>query len=192
MPPSLRHVILDRDGVLNVERTDGGYIENRSQWRWIPGALEGLRMLCTAGVHISVATNQAGVGRGLIARDELHAIHECMITEAARSGGVISRVFVCPHSPDDGCDCRKPAPWLLLRAMEAARISANATVAVGDDLRDLEAARAAGVAPVLVRTGKGRLSEAAVARSRVPVFDDLRDFASAFLADSRLALEGAP
>ena len=192
MQPSLRHVILDRDGVLNVERSDGGYIENWSQWRWLPRALEGLGTLCGAGVQISVATNQACVGRGLITRDELDAIHERMITEAAGSGGVINHVFVCPHLPDSGCDCRKPAPWLLLRAMEAARIPAGATVAVGDDLRDLEAARAAGVAPVLVRTGKGRLTEAAAVRSGVPVFDDLRDFASAFLAESRLAFEGTP
>lgn len=192
MLPPLRHVILDRDGVLDAERSDGGYIESWSQWRWIPGALEGLATLCAAGVHISVATNQACVGRGLIPRDGLDAIHARMITEAARSGGVISQVFVCPHVPDSGCACRKPAPWLLLRAMEAARIPASATVAVGDDLRDLEAARAAGVAPALVRTGKGCLTEAAVACSGVPVFDDLRDFASACLADSRLAFEGTP
>lgn len=192
MPAPARHVILDRDGVLNIERSDGGYVEGWSQWQWLPGSLEGLGMLSAAGVHISVATNQAGVGRGLIARDTLDAIHERMIAEAARAGGIIDHVFVCPHLPDSGCDCRKPAPGLLLKAMEAARIPADATVSVGDDLRDVQAARAAGVASVLVRTGKGRLTEVAVARSGVPVFDDLRKFASAFVAQSRPAFEGSP
>lgn len=192
MPAPARHVILDRDGVLNVERSDGGYVEDWSQWQWIPGSLEGLGMLSAAGVHISVATNQAGVGRGLIARGALDAIHACMIAEAAHAGGIIDRVFVCPHLPDSGCDCRKPAPGLLLKAMEAARIPAEATAAVGDDLRDMQAARAAGITPVLVRTGKGRLSEAALAGSAITVFNDLREFASAFVARSRLAFEGTP
>lgn len=192
MPRPARHVILDRDGVLNVERSDGGYIEDWSQWRWIPGALEGLGMLGAAGVHLSVATNQAGIGRGLIAREALDAIHRRMLDEAAQAGSVIQQVFACPHAPDDGCDCRKPAPGLLLRAIEAAGIPASATVVVGDDLRDLEAAGAAGVAAVLVRTGKGRFTEAAAARAGVPVFDDLRAFASAFVVPSRLAFEGTP
>lgn len=192
MPRPARHVILDRDGVLNVERCDGGYIEDWSQWRWIPGALEGLAMLSAAGVHLSIATNQAGVGRGLMTREALDAIHRRMLDEAARAGAAIRQVFVCPHAPDDGCACRKPAPGMLLGAIGAAGISASKTTVVGDDLRDLEAARAAGVAAVLVRTGKGRLAEAAAMRAGVPVFDDLRAFASAFIAPSRLAFEGTP
>lgn len=188
----VRHVILDRDGVLDVERDDGGYIEHWSQWRWIPGALEGLALLGAAHVQVSVATNQAGVVRGLITREELDAIHRNMIQEAAQAGGVIRRVFVCPHLPDSGCACRKPAPGLLLDAIEAARIPAAATLAVGDDLRDVQAARAADVAAVLVRTGKGRTAEAALAHTGVPVFDDLREFAAAFVAHPRLAFEGIP
>lgn len=182
MFPDARHVILDRDGVLNVERSDGGYIRHWSQWTWIPGALESLGMLSAAGMQISVATNQACVGRGLIAQDELDAIHARMVEEAARAGGVINRVLVCPHLPDAGCACRKPAPGLLVNAIESARAPRHATVLVGDDVRDLEAARAAGIAPVLVRTGKGRLTEAAVAHTGVPVFEDLREFTSALLS----------
>lgn len=192
MYPSLRHVILDRDGVLNVERSDGGYIENWTQWQWIAGALEALAMLGGAGVHVSVATNQAGVGRGLITRDALDAIHARMIAEAARSGGVITDVFVCPHLPGDHCACRKPAPGLLQRAIEAARIPACSTIAVGDDLRDLEAARAADIAPMLVRTGKGRATEATCGHEGVPVFDDLLAFASAVTANAPFATEGTP
>lgn len=180
-----QHVILDRDGVLNVECSDGGHVGDWSQWRWIPGALEGLGMLTSAGVYISVATNQSGVGRGFMTRAELDAIHGRMIEEAARHGGVINHVFVCPHLPNTGCGCRKPAPGLLLKAIEASRLPPVTTVVVGDDLRDLEAARAAGLSAVVVRTGKGRQTEAAVARLDVPVFDDLREFAAAVMANFR-------
>lgn len=181
----IQHVILDRDGVLNVERDDGGYIRDWSQWRWIPGALEGLGTLSSAGVYVSVATNQSGVDRRLLTRADLDATHSRMIKEAAQHGGVINHVFVCPHLPNAGCGCRKPAPGLFLKSIEASHLPPGTTVVVGDDLRDLGAARAAGLSAVLVRTGKGRLTEPLVADLHVPVFDDLREFATAVLANSR-------
>lgn len=181
----IKHVILDRDGVLNVERSDGGYVLDWSQWQWVPRALAGLGMLSSAGVRISVVTNQSGVDRGLVARADLDATHARMTEEAARQGGVINHVFVCPHLPNSGCGCRKPAPGLLLEAIEVSRVPQRATILVGDDLRDLEAAWAANVSAALVRTGKGRLTEAVVAALGVPVFDDLRDFAAATLSNSR-------
>jgi len=178
----VRHVIVDRDGVLNRERPDGGYVVAVSQWQWIPGAIEGLRMLSAAGVRISVATNQSGIGRGFMDSSALDAIHARMIDEAARQGGVIDRVLYCPHAPDQGCACRKPAPGLLLRAVAESRIPCAATLALGDDVRDLEAAWRAGVVPALVRTGKGRKSEAVVAGRGVPVFADLSDFAASVVS----------
>lgn len=184
MHPTIKHVILDRDGVLNAERGDGGYINSWSQWQWIPGALEGLAMLSSAGVCISVATNQSGVGRGLIAPGELDEIHARMIKEAAREGGVINHLFVCPHPPDSGCGCRKPSPGLLHNAVEATRIPRQATLALGDDLRDLEAAWAADIPAALVRTGKGLLTEVAAAHAGVLVFDDVREFASAVVSNT--------
>lgn len=184
MTLAIQHVILDRDGVLNVEPLDAIYVRDWSQWRWIPGAREGLGMLSAAGLRVSIATNQAGVGRGIVDRADLDAIHAHMIEEAARGGGVIDHVFVCPHAPDSGCDCRKPAPGLLIRAIEASGIPRQATMAVGDALRDVEAAWAASVSPVLVRSGKGRLTEIVVASRGVPIFADLREFAAAVLSHS--------
>lgn len=180
----VKHVILDRDGVLNVERSDGGYIDSWSQWRWLSGALEGLALLSSAGIRISVATNQSGVGRGLIARGELDAIHARMIKEATREGGVIDHVFVCPHVPNGGCGCRKPLPGLLQSAFAETRIPKRATLALGDDLRDLEAAWAADISAALVRTGKGHLTEAAIAHTGVPVFENLREFAGAVVTNT--------
>ena len=184
MAIAVGHVILDRDGVLNVESSTGGYVRDWSQWRWMAGALDGLRLLRAAGIRVSVATNQAGVGQGLVDRADLDAIHAHMLAEAAQAGGMIDRVFVCPHAPNSGCDCRKPAPGLLVRAIEASRIPRQATVSIGDAMRDMEAAWAADLSPVLLRTGKGRLTEAALAGRAVPVFDDLREFAASVVSNS--------
>lgn len=184
MRSPVRHVILDRDGVLNAEPPDGGYVTDWKQWRWLPGALESLAMLSSEGVCISVATNQSCVGRGIVTRDELDDMHARMIDEAARASATIDYVFVCPHAPAQGCACRKPAPGLLLDAMEASGIPRFATVVVGDDVRDFQAARSAGIHAALVRTGKGALVEASITGTEVPVFDDIRAFASALLSNS--------
>lgn len=184
MTIAIQHVILDRDGVLNAEPSAAGYVSNWSQWQWMAGALDGLRLLRGAGIRVSVATNQSGVGRGIVDRADLDAIHAHMIAEAAHAGGTIDRVFVCPHAPNSGCDCRKPAPGLLVQAIESSGIPRQATMVIGDALRDIEAAWAADVSPVLVRTGKGRLTEVALAGRAVPVFDDLREFAASVLPHS--------
>lgn len=183
MVPRIKHVILDRDGVLNVERFDGGYVCDWSQWRWMPGAIEALAMFSTGGVGLSVVTNQSCVGRGFLSRARLDAIHARMLEEARRGGGVIGGIFVCPHAPSSGCTCRKPAPGLMLEAVEASGVSPSETVAVGDDLRDLQAAQAANIAAALVRTGKGRAAEATIAGG-IATFDDLREFAQAVLSNS--------
>jgi phosphoheptose isomerase len=173
-----RHVIVDRDGVLNEEAADGGYVLRPSEWRWIGGAREALARLTAAGLRVSVVSNQSAVGRGLMADGQLSAVHARMLAEAATAGGRIDAVWVCPHAPDAGCDCRKPAPGLVLQAVRNSALPAAETVLVGDDLRDLEAAAAAGIAAVLVRTGKGRRTEANIAARPLAVFDDLADFAA--------------
>jgi D-glycero-D-manno-heptose 1,7-bisphosphate phosphatase len=189
MRTPFRHVIFDRDGVLNAEPRDGGYVRTPEQWQWLPGVPESLARLSTAGVCISVATNQACVGRGLVTREQLDAIHARMLDEAARAGATIDHVFVCPHSPEQACDCRKPAPGLLLDALAASGIPRHATLLVGDDLRDLQAASAADIPAALVRTGKGARTEATLTHADVPVFDDLRAFISALLSGSMASHE---
>lgn len=180
----VRHVILDRDGVLNAEPPDGGYVTDWTQWRWLPGVLEGLAMLSSERLCISVATNQSCVGRGFVTRNELDDIHARMVDEAAQAGATIDYVFVCPHAPAQGCACRKPAPGLLLEAMQASGIPRYETIVVGDDVRDLQAAKAAGIHAALVRTGKGTLAEASITGTELSVFDDLRAFTSALLSNS--------
>ncbi|MEO7359700.1 MAG: HAD-IIIA family hydrolase [Gemmatimonadaceae bacterium] len=184
MATSTWHVIVDRDGVLNVERPNGGFVVDWSHWEWLPGAIAGLRTLSALGAWISVVTNQSCIGRGLVGKEEVDNIHARMIEEARFGDAQIHRVFVCPHSPDDACYCRKPAPGMLLHAVTASGIPAEATFAVGDAIRDVEAARAAGIRAVLVRTGKGLRSESALSCRGVPTFDNLRDFAEALGSNS--------
>jgi D-glycero-D-manno-heptose 1,7-bisphosphate phosphatase len=179
----IHHVILDRDGVLNREAPDGGWIHSAQDWVWEEGAVDGLRLLSDAGIRLSVATNQSGVGRGFFPSEAVAEVHDHMIREAARLGARVDAVFLCPHAPEDGCDCRKPAPGLLLSAVEASGVPIAETVAIGDAPRDIEAARGAGVRAMLVRTGKGRATEAQLGGTEVPVYDDLRSAALAIVRE---------
>ena len=178
---SLRHVILDRDGVLNQEAEGGGYIARPEDFIWMPGALEALRMLRQAGMYLSVTTNQSGVGRGIMSLAQLEAVHRRMRSEAAEHGAALDALFFCPHSPEEGCDCRKPAPGMIQAAIARSGFTAAESILVGDAQRDLEAAARAGVRAALVRTGKGRKTEAELQGVRVPIYDDLTEFARALL-----------
>jgi D-glycero-D-manno-heptose 1,7-bisphosphate phosphatase len=178
----IQHLILDRDGVLNQEAPDHGYILRPEDFQWLPGALQALVSLSALGARISIATNQSAVGRGLMTAQDLDRVLAAMLEQARAAGARISGVFVCMHAPEAHCDCRKPAPGLVLSAVRDSGIPAARTLLVGDDVRDVEAARCAGVAAVLVRTGKGRRAAAQLrAGGRVvPVFDDLAHFARSF------------
>ena len=173
----MRHrlVILDRDGVINEERLD--YIRSVDQWRPLPGSLEAIASLCRAGLAVAVATNQSGVGRGCLTAGELDAIHARMEAAICEAGGELAGVFHCPHTPADRCRCRKPLPGLLEQIEAAVELPVAGEYMVGDSMRDLEAASAAGARPALVRTGFGAATEQRLhPGGDVPVFDDLADF----------------
>lgn len=178
---TFRHVILDRDGVLNREAPDGGWVHRVDSWRWEDGALAGLKLLASAGIRISVATNQSGVGRGVFPSSDVDAVHKHMVDEAEKHGGRIDGIFVCPHAPSDNCRCRKPGPGLLEQAIEASGIAAGKTLFIGDAARDLEAARRAGVLPILVRSGKGRFTQQQLDDSEINIYDNLLGAAQATL-----------
>lgn len=182
-------MILDRDGVLNAE-APSGWVTRPEDWAWERCALEGLARIGSRGRRVSVATNQSWIGRGLAPPLALEAVHERMRAEARAAGGRIDAVLVCPHAPDAGCDCRKPAPGLVIRAIRLAGIPAARTLFVGDSETDMEAGRRAGVATALVRTGKGTATAAAPSLAGVPRFDDLVHLA-AFL-DGEAAPATAP
>ncbi|MFA7666721.1 MAG: D-glycero-beta-D-manno-heptose 1,7-bisphosphate 7-phosphatase [Burkholderiaceae bacterium] len=149
-----RLIILDRDGVINHD--SDAYIKSPDEWQPLPGSIEAIARLCKAGYRIAVATNQSGVARGLFDLATLAAIHEKMHAAVERAGGRIDAVFFCPHGPDDGCGCRKPKSGMFNEALARFGVQAADTWAVGDQLRDLQAAHAAGCRTLLVLSGKGQ------------------------------------
>jgi D-glycero-D-manno-heptose 1,7-bisphosphate phosphatase len=181
------HVILDRDGVLNHQVEVSGYVREPSEFHWLPGALEGLAILRGAGVRLSVATNQSGVGRGLMSLEQLKAVHRQMQAVASHHGGALDAVLFCSHAPQAQCQCRKPGPGLILTAVAQANIPAAETLVIGDDQRDVEAAWRAGVKAALVRTGKGRQTEELLRRRGVPAYDNLLQLARAIVKGREVA-----
>jgi D-glycero-D-manno-heptose 1,7-bisphosphate phosphatase len=145
-------VIFGRDGILNLYRDD--HVKAPQEWRPIPGALEAVARLNDAGWHAVVATNQAGIGRGMIDMASVNAVHAHMIQLAQKAGGRIDAVFFCPHTPDDGCDCRKPLPGMMLEVGRRYGVELRDVPLVADTLRDLQAAQAAGCQPHLVLSGR--------------------------------------
>jgi D-glycero-D-manno-heptose 1,7-bisphosphate phosphatase len=138
-----------------INRDSENFIKSPDEWIPLPGSLEAIGRLTRAGYGVVVATNQSGLGRGLFDLSTLAAIHAKLFRLAGRAGGRIQGVFFCPHHPDAGCQCRKPRPGLLLDAAARFGIPLASTLAVGDSLRDIEAAENAGARPVLVLTGNG-------------------------------------
>ena len=176
----MKLVILDRDGVINEDSDD--YIKSPREWHPIPGSLAAIARLHRAGWRVVVATNQSGVGRGLFDLDTLMRIHEKMCRTVRDAGGQIDAVFFCPHAPEEHCRCRKPQPGLLLDIAERLRIDLTGVPLIGDSLRDLQAARAAGARPLLVRTGKGAATlQHPGLDPDVPVFRDLAGAVDALL-----------
>lgn len=179
-------VILDRDGTINEDRDD--YVKSPEEWVPLPGALEAIARINHAGWHVVVASNQSGLGRGLFDMAAVNAMHTKMNQMLARQGGRIDAVFLCPHAPDDHCQCRKPLPGLFEQIGERYGVNLREVPVVGDSLRDLQAGVAVGCEPHLVRTGwLGKAGEEELQRAlaQLPgvatVHDDLAAFAEHLL-----------
>ncbi|MCC9076806.1 D-glycero-beta-D-manno-heptose 1,7-bisphosphate 7-phosphatase [Litorilinea aerophila] len=145
-------VFLDRDGVLNRERPD--YVKGWDEFQWLPGVMPALARLAKLGCPIAVLTNQSAIARGLVSTATVAAIHRRMQAEVAAAGGRIDAFFVCPHHPDDGCDCRKPKPGLLRQAAAHFQLDLAQCVFIGDSITDAQAAYAVYCASVLVQSGR--------------------------------------
>ena len=173
----MKLVILDRDGTINEDSDQ--FIKSPAEWRAIPGALEGIARLTQAGFRIVVATNQSGIARGLFDTATLIAIHDTLQRAAAQAGGRIDAFFFCPHAADSACKCRKPEPGMLLEVARRFNVSLQNTYMVGDALRDVQAAEAAGARPVLVLSGRGMETRAAGGLPPgTAIFEDLAAFAA--------------
>jgi D-glycero-D-manno-heptose 1,7-bisphosphate phosphatase len=155
----MKLVILDRDGVINFDSDH--YIKSTDEWRPIPGSIEAIARLTQTGHHVVVATNQSGVGRGLFDMATLNAMHAKMHRLVSQCGGRIDAVFYCPDTDLSQSLCRKPMPGMFHAIAERFNTPLNGVPAIGDALRDLQAAHSAGAKPMLVLTGKGEKTRAA-------------------------------
>lgn len=177
----MKLVILDRDGVVNFDSDQ--FIKNPNEWNPIPGSLEAIALLNQAGFRVVVATNQSGIGRGLFDMAMLNSIHAKMHKMVAQAGGRIDAVFLCPHAADSRCQCRKPKAGLFHDIAARFHIELSTVYAVGDALRDVQAAISAGARPMLVKTGKGlRTLEGGQLPEGVPVFESLAHAVNAIIA----------
>ena len=188
-------VILGRDGILNEFRE--GHVTAPEEWVPVDGALEAVARINHAGWHVVVATNQSGIGRGMIDMAAVNAVHARMHEMLQAQGGRVDAVFFCPHTPEDNCDCRKPKPGLLLEIGRRYGVDLSAVPVVGDTLRDLQAAHEAGCEPHLVLSGRARGLEGDALQqllAQVPqarVHADLNAFVDFLLARADIADSGA-
>ena len=148
----MKLLILDRDGTLNRSRDDK--VASPDEWDPLPGALEAVARLNHGGWRVVLATNQSGIGRGLFDMASLNAIHAKMHRHLAAVGARVEAVFICPHAPEDGCDCRKPAPGLFRQIGERFGVPLADVPAAGNALRHVQAAAAAGCPAHLLLTGQ--------------------------------------
>ena len=170
----LQAVFLDRDGVINENRSD--HVKTWAEFRFLPGVPQAVARLTRGDIKIFVVTNQAMINRGITSRERVESIHQRMVREIKQFGGRIEAVGICPHRPEDECQCRKPRTGLLLNLARAHGIDLRRAAVVGDALSDVEAGLNAGCRAILVLTGRGRAQLASTAglnRSRFLIAEDL-------------------
>lgn len=159
-------VFLDRDGVIN--RDSPNYIKSWAEFDFLPGSIEAMKTLTNNGFTTIVITNQSAINRNMMSMEELDYIHYMMKKVVRSQGGEIKDIFFCPHTPEDGCDCRKPKPGLIFSAQKTYEIDLLISTMVGDTVKDIECARKAGCGyTVLVKTGNGIKSEKILAKKKI-------------------------
>lgn len=134
-------IFIDRDGTINVRPQKAHYIETPEQFVWLPGAIDAIKIAKRAGYRVVMVTNQPGIARGNLTEDTLTQIHSKMQADLQQHGCEIDMIYYCPHNWDDGCDCRKPEPGMFFQAEKDLSIDLTKCYMIGDDERDMEAAR---------------------------------------------------
>jgi D-glycero-D-manno-heptose 1,7-bisphosphate phosphatase len=147
-----RLALIDRDGTIIVDKV---YLRDPDGIEFAPGAIDGLRLLRDAGFALALITNQSGIARGYFDVATLNQIHDRLQSMLAAEGLRLEEIYFCPHGPGEGCDCRKPAPGMVRRAMRDLGFRPNEVVLIGDSDADMGAAAAAGVTGVRVAAAAG-------------------------------------
>lgn len=153
----MKYLFIDRDGVINKDPggwTEHSYVTEHSEFKFIPGALEALKMLNENGVKVIVISNQAGVGKGYFTEERLDEINSAMVKEIEKKGGKIEESFYCIHRKEDNCGCRKPRTGLIESAAKKYGINPKETYFIGDSEVDVEAGKKIGAKTIFVLSGK--------------------------------------
>jgi len=159
-------VFLDRDGVIN--RDSPNYIKSWAEFEFLPGSIEAIKTFTNNGFTTIIISNQSAINRNLMPMKKLDYIHQMMKKTVKSQGGEIKDIFFCPHTPEDGCDCRKPKPGLIFTAQKIYKIDLSTSTMIGDTVKDIECAKKAGCAhTVLVKTGNGVMSEKILAKKNI-------------------------
>lgn len=178
----MKLIILDQTGVIN--QSSDAFIKTPEEWIPIPGSLDAIARLTHSGYRVVIATNQSGIGRGLLDMATYNAINDKMYKAVNQAGGRIDAIFFCPHTNADKCSCRKPATGLLDEIMQRYGINLKNAPVVGDSLKDLQAAAAVGAIPMLVLTGNGQTTRTA---KEIPagtqIFENLAAVAAALVGE---------
>lgn len=178
----MKLIILDQTGVIN--QSSGTFIKTPDEWIAIPGSLEAIARLTHAGYRVVIATNQSGIGRGLLDMAAYNAINDKMYKAVNHAGGRIDAIFFCPHTSADKCSCRKPATGLFDEIMQRYGVNLKNIPAVGDSLKDLQAAAAIGAIPMLVLTGNGEVTRATQEiPANTQIFDNLAAVADVLVGE---------
>ena len=173
-------VILDRDGVINVD--SGAAITSEHEWQPIPGSPEALARLNGAGYRVVVASNQPGLRRKAFNIETLNSIHHRMQQALVEAGGGVDAVFFCACLPKDACECMMPSPGMLLEIASRLRVSLGKVPVIGSTMATIEAARAAGARPIFVRTGAGDDKTIAETDEDLESYDNLAAAVDSLLA----------
>jgi D-glycero-D-manno-heptose 1,7-bisphosphate phosphatase len=186
-PRGGRHVqlvILDRDGVINVDSGAGTAITSEQEWRAIPGSLEAIARLNAAGYRVVVASNQPGLRRKIFNIETLNSIHHKMQCELLEAGGRVDAVFFCACLPKDKCECLMPSPGMLLEITARLRVPLASVPVIGSTMATIEAARAAGARAIFVRTGTNDDKSVAETPADIESYDNLAAAVDSLLAES--------
>jgi len=147
-------VFLDRDGVISKDSPD--HIKSWDEFHFLPNAKEGIKLLTDHGFHIVLITNQSVIARGMVTIEGLESMHNNMKREIEEYGSKIEKIYYCPHHPDEGCDCRKPKPGMLLRAIKENNIDPTKSFMVGDRMMDVEVGKKVGCKTVIIPSELGQ------------------------------------
>jgi len=178
----MKIIVLDRDGVINQDSSD--YIKSAEEFIPIKGSINAIVRLSEAGFKVVVATNQSGLSRKYFDDDQLSEIHHLLCSMVEQAGGFIDGIFYCPHHPNEGCSCRKPKTGLLEQIENELSCKLQGCYFVGDSLKDIQTALAFGCKPILVRTGKGSVTEQNIFDTSdlvLSIHDDLANAVSSIL-----------